>query len=58
MLRLPPQKLADDMRTLWPHLLSELVNVFDVPDQDRDLFLTFEALKLVDLMSQLNIEDF
>jgi len=32
MLRLPPQKLADDMRTLWPHLLSELVNVFDVPD--------------------------
>ena len=29
MLRLPEQKLAESMRKLWPHLLSELVQVFE-----------------------------
>jgi hypothetical protein len=61
MLRLPPQKLEETMRRLWPHLLSEMVSVFDKQPEDLDigtLQLTFEGLKLIELMSQLNIEDF
>ena len=34
MLRLSPQKLEEAMRRLWPHLLSEMVSVFEVsPDK-------------------------
>jgi hypothetical protein len=49
------------MRRLWPHLLSEMVSVFEKQPQNLDisnLQLTFEGLKLIELMSQLNIEDF
>ena len=31
MVRLDAGTLADALRKLWPHLLNELVNVFDVP---------------------------
>ena len=61
MLRLPPKKLEEAMRRLWPHLLSEMVSVFEVHPEKLDLAaleLTFEGLKLIELMSQLNIEDF
>jgi hypothetical protein len=61
MVRLPASKLAEAMRNLWPHLLSELVIAFDkLPGQQQStqVQVMFEALKLVDLMSQLNIEDF
>jgi hypothetical protein len=30
MLRLSTSALAEALRKLWPHLLNELVNVFDV----------------------------
>ena len=50
------------MRKLWPHLLNELDNVFDNSRGTKltmeSLNLAFEGLKLVELMSQLNIEDF
>lgn len=47
------------LRKLWPHLLNELVNVFDVVQGgERDLVLQIEGMKIVELMSQLNIEDF
>ena len=59
MLRLTSTQLAEALRKLWPHLLAELVSVFDVPTgQKRDYWLTIEAIKIVELMSQLNIEDF
>jgi hypothetical protein len=59
MLRLSTQALADALRKLWPHLLNELVNVFDVPNyENRDYLLQIEGIKIVELMSQLNIEDF
>lgn len=59
MLRLTSTKLEDALRKLWPHLLNELVQVFDLQQgKKRDMVLTFEAIKIIELMSQLNIEDF
>jgi hypothetical protein len=53
--------LTDALRKLWPHLLNELISVFEVKDEhlDKDnTELTIEAIKLVELLSSLNIEDF
>lgn len=59
MLRLSTQTLAEALRKLWPHLLNELVQVFDVPQgEQHDFYLSIEGIKLIELMSQLNIEDF
>lgn len=59
MLRLSTSALAEALRKLWPHLLNELVNVFDVAQgSERDYLLQIEGMKIVELMSQLNIEDF
>ena len=62
MLRLSATSLAEVLRKLWPHLLNELVNVFDSsqqnPGSERDYLLQIEGMKVVELMSQLNIEDF
>lgn len=57
MLRVQSQQLADALRKLWPHLLNDLVNLLDNPEK-INYFLTIEAIKIVELMSQLNIEDF
>ena len=58
---------------MWPHLLSELISVFEtrsieteMPGQPKSTLgidretadLTIEAIKLVELLSSLNIEDF
>ena len=52
MLRLTSAQLAEALRKLWPHLLAELVSVFDVePGQKRDYRLTIEGIKIVELMS-------
>ena len=59
MLRLNSDWLAGALKKLWPHLLAELVSVFDVGSTERrDYWLTIEGIKIVELMSQLNIEDF
>jgi hypothetical protein len=59
MLRLKSGQLEDALRKLWPHLLNELVNVFDVKkDTGKDWNLTREAILIIELMSALNIEDF
>lgn len=60
MLRLNSDWLAGALKKLWPHLLAELVSVFDVNESGggRDYWLTIEGIKIVELMSQLNIEDF
>jgi hypothetical protein len=40
MLRLSTSALAEALRKLWPHLLNELVNVFDVASgSERDYLL-------------------
>lgn len=40
MLRLSQSALAEALRKLWPHLLNELVNVFDLTNgESRDYLL-------------------
>jgi len=56
LLRLKTQSLTEALRKVWPHLLNELVGVFEEPKQD--IRLAMEAVKIIDLMSCLNIEDF
>jgi len=59
MLRLAADQLVEALKKLWPHLLAELVSVFDpAPGEKRDFLLTIEGIKIVELMSQLNLEDF
>ena len=64
LVRLSQQILIGVLRKLWPHLLNELISVFEVKyenDQAIDtdnIDLTIEAIKLVELLSSLNIEDF
>jgi hypothetical protein len=59
--------LTEALRKLWPHLLNELISVFEIkqeqPQQNGQLDkentdLTIEAIKLVELLSSLNMEDF
>lgn len=56
LLRLQSATLADSLRKLWPHLLEELVSIFE--DKEMDCQLQFEAIKTIELLSCLNIEDF
>ena len=56
LLRLSTNTLTDALRKLWPHLLNELVSIFE--DTQLDVALTFEAIKMIELMSSLNLEDF
>lgn len=53
--------MTEVLRTLWPHLLNELISVFEknegnISSDESDL--TIEAIKLIELLSSLNIEDF
>jgi len=53
--------LTEALRKLWPHLLNELISVFEIKQENMDkenTDLTIEAIKLVELLSSLNIEDF
>lgn len=56
LLRLHTGTLSEALRKLWPHLLDELVSIFE--EKDPDFQLLFEAIKTIELMSCLNIEDF
>lgn len=52
MLRLTTDQLAEALKKLWPHLLAELVSVFDPnASEKRDFLLTIEGIKIVELMS-------
>lgn len=61
-MRLNFNALTETLRKLWPHLLNELISVFEVKqgeNMDSDnTDLTIEAIKLVELLASLNIEDF
>jgi len=61
LIRLKLPNLTEALRKLWPHLLNELISVFEVKHDQMDeenSMLTIEAIKLVELLSSLNIEDF
>lgn len=51
MVRLETLQLAEALRKLWPHLLNELVNVFDCNGKKVDYLLQIEGIKIVELMS-------
>ena len=62
LIRLNFHTLTEALRKLWPHLLNELISIFEVKQGEgldkEDTDLTIEAIKLVQLLSSLNIEDF
>ena len=64
LIRLSLQTLTDVLRKLWPHLLNELISVFEARANENggtereNTDLIIEAIKLVELLSSLNIEDF
>ena len=59
LIRLNTSALISTLRKLWPHLLNELITVFEKNNSySDDKQLTVEAIKLVELLSSLNIEDF
>ena len=49
MLRLKAAQLEDALRKLWPHLLNELVSVFD-STKEQNLLMTREAIIMIELM--------
>lgn len=65
LTKLDMNLLTNTLRYLWPHLLQELISVFEIKKgvfsegTDHEITdLTIEAIKLVELLSSLNIEDF
>ena len=68
LIRLNTQTLTEALRKLWPHLLNELISVFEIRAEENEKTtaimdqenskLTIEAIKLVKLLASLNIEDF
>ena len=55
MLRLSKRKLTEAMKKFWPHLQAELVATFDDPAKAIGHNVKKEAIKVVELMSQLDI---
>jgi hypothetical protein len=61
LLRLSHENLVESLRKLWPNLLNELINILENKDEvdNEDWYaLQLEALKLVEILSLLNLEDF
>jgi hypothetical protein len=65
LTKLDTNLLTSTLRYLWPHLLQELISVFEIKKavfnegtEQEITDLTIEAIKLVELLSSLNIEDF
>ena len=60
LLRLSHENLVESLRKLWPNLLNELINILETNDikNEDGCGLTLEALKLIEVLSLLNLEDF
>ncbi|CAI2382310.1 unnamed protein product [Moneuplotes crassus] len=62
LLRLSDENLIESLRKLWPNLLNELISIMEnnnkKNEEDDDYALTLEALKLIEILSLLNLEDF
>lgn len=60
IMRLTTETLNESLRKLWPNLLLELVSIFEnknSKDKDNNNLIV-EAIKLIELLSFLNLEDF
>ena len=58
-MRFQTNTLTDPLRKLWPHLLNELESIFRTsPSNGNTTKLVIEAIKVVELMSAMNLEDF
>ena len=58
MLRLSKRTLIESTKKFGPHLLAELVSVFDASSDTVSPIVKKEAIKVVELMSQLDIDEF
>lgn len=65
LIKQDTKQLIQFLKSLWPHLLSELVSIFEVNKETYNEIekyytnqLTIEAIKLIELLSSLNLEDF
>lgn len=60
LLRLSHENLIESLRKLWPNLLNELINILEMElsEKDDSCSLLDEALKLIEVLSLLNVEDF
>lgn len=60
LLRLSQENLVESLRKIWPNLLNELVSIFETNDASNEdgCALILEALKLIEILSLLNLEDF
>jgi hypothetical protein len=60
LLRLSQDNLVESLRKLWPNLLNELISILETNDVSNEdgCALILEALKLIEILSLLNLEDF
>ena len=60
LLRLSHENLVESLRKLWPNLLNELISIMEMTEFDKDdsCALLAEALKLIEVLCLLNVEDF
>jgi hypothetical protein len=62
LMRLSENALIETLRKFWPYLLNELITIFSLKDDDwkiqQNRELAIEAIKLIELLASLNIEDF
>ena len=55
----PNKETAKNMQTLWPNLLCKLIQIFQdrIVKSDQSTVVIVEALRVLEIMSVLNIED-
>lgn len=59
ILRLSLATLNEVFRTIWPILITLIMQIFGKPKSDKSsLKMVLEALKLIELISIKNIEEF
>jgi hypothetical protein len=57
-LRFSHENLIEMLRHLWPIIFSELVTIINKKKKTNSLDLTLSSLKLIELLSLANMEEF
>lgn len=57
-LRFSHENLIEMLKNVWPIIYSELVNIINNKKKSNPLDLTLSSLKLIELLSLANIEEF
>ena len=57
-LRFSHENLVEMLRHLWPIIFSELVTIINKKKKTNSLDLTLSSLKLIELLSLANMEEF